>query len=96
MQNSALSLFSVENEEGKERLALENAAVCDVGYLYVIFTYIFEGDDPLILSAYPGFKNLTLPYSPIGVKISNFRRLVMKRGRSTSGSKKKSVLCLKS
>lgn len=56
-----LDLFSVDEEGGKERLALaiiENAAVCDVGYLYVIFTYIFEGDDPLILSAYRGFIKL--------------------------------------
>ena len=35
-----------------------NAAVCDVGYIYVIFTYIFEGDHPLILSAYRGFEKL--------------------------------------
>eukprot|EP00984_Skeletonema_dohrnii_P006145 scaffold2192_cov98-Skeletonema_dohrnii-CCMP3373.AAC.1 len=56
-----LSLFSVEEDGGKERLAhaiIENAAVCDVGYLYVIYTYILEGKDPLILSAYRAFEKL--------------------------------------
>ena len=60
MQNSAL-FFSVDKEGWKERLPLamiNNADVCDVGYLYVIFTYIFEGDHPLILSAYRGFEKL--------------------------------------
>ena len=28
------------------------------GYLYIILTYIFEGDHPLILSAYRGFEKL--------------------------------------
>ena len=60
MQNSAL-FFLLDKEVGKERLALamiENADVCDVGYLCVIFTYMFEGDHPLILSSYRGFEKL--------------------------------------
>jgi hypothetical protein len=56
-----LSLFLVEEDGGKEKLAyalIENAAVCDVGYLYFIYTYILEGKDPLILSAYRAFEKL--------------------------------------
>ena len=37
---------------------IENAAVYDVGYLYVIYTYILEGNDQLILSAYRAFIEL--------------------------------------
>ena len=36
----------------------ENAAVFDVGYPYVIFTYIFERDHPLIFIVYRGFEKL--------------------------------------
>ena len=56
-----LSLFSVEEDGGKERLAhamIENAAVCDVRYLYTIYIYILEGKDPMILSAHRVFVEL--------------------------------------
>ncbi|EJK54790.1 hypothetical protein THAOC_25553, partial [Thalassiosira oceanica] len=45
----------------KEKLALalvENAAVVDGGRLFAVFTYITEGNDPLILIAYKVFDEL--------------------------------------
>ena len=58
---------------------IENAAVCDDGYLYVIFTYIFEGDHPLILSAYRSFENSTLLQEIIAMDIMTSLFLLLNR-----------------
>ena len=58
---SLLGEFSMDQPVSCERLALamvENAAVVDGGRLFAVMTYILEGNEPLILSAYRAFEDL--------------------------------------
>ena len=60
-KKSCQTLLDKFDDGGRVRLALalvENAAVVDGGRIFAIMTYIFEGDDPLILSGYRGFEQL--------------------------------------
>ena len=55
---SMIGDFSITKHDECERMALiliETAAVSDGGQMFAVMTYVFEGNDPLILSAYRAF-----------------------------------------
>ena len=58
---SLLVIFSAEVDGGAESIAfvlIEDATVVNGGRPFAIYTYLFDDDDPLILSAHRGFKQL--------------------------------------
>ena len=55
---SMIGDFSITKDDECERMALlliETAAVSDGGRMFAVMTYVFEGNDPSILSAYRTF-----------------------------------------